>query len=62
MKVCKDCKNGEHDNYDEDIKLVYIRDLETKKIIRRCYMCYEHRTMYIDDVYEVNIIKRRILK
>jgi len=57
MRRCKDCQNGEHDNYEEDIKLVYVRDLETKKIIRHCYMCREHRTMYADDGYEVNIIK-----
>jgi len=57
MRICKDCKNGEHDNYTEDVKLVYVRDPDTKKIIRRAYMCSWHRDIYEDDGYEVHIIK-----
>lgn len=57
MRICKDCQNGEHDNYDENIKLVYVRDPDTKKIIRRCYMCETHQEMYCQDGYEVIIIK-----
>lgn len=56
MKRCADCRNGEHDNFDDDIKLVYVRNPETKKIIRRAYMCHSHRDMYADDGYEVKII------
>jgi len=54
MKHCADCRDGEHDNIDDDVRLVYVRDPDTKKIIRRSYMCDNHRTMYLMDGYEVN--------
>jgi hypothetical protein len=52
-KQCASCRDGEHDNYDEDIHLVYIRDPSTKKIIKRAYLCGEHREAYLNDGYEV---------
>ena len=57
MTVCRDCANGGHNNYDEDVKLVYVRDPDTKRMIRRCYMCSDHRLMYEQDGYDVHIIK-----
>ena len=52
-KQCADCRDGEHDNIDENIKLVYVRDPDTKKMVKRAYMCEAHREMYNDDGYEV---------
>ena len=52
-KVCADCRDGEHDNIDDNVMLVFVRDPDTKKMVRRCYMCGEHRLMYRMDGYEV---------
>lgn len=52
-KQCADCRNGEHENYTNDVFLVYVRDPDTKKIIKRAYLCGEHRMMYLDDGYEI---------
>lgn len=52
-KRCADCRNGEHDNYDDDVKLVVIRDPDTKKLVKRAYECGEHREMYATDGYEL---------
>jgi hypothetical protein len=50
---CADCRAGEHINYDDDLQLVYVRDPDTKHIIKRAWLCREHRTMYELDGYEV---------
>jgi len=57
VKQCADCRNGEHENYDDDVRLVYLRDRETNKIVKRAFMCNEHRVMYDQDGYEVKEIK-----
>lgn len=48
---CCDCRNGEHNNYDDNIKLVVVKDPDTNKIVRRGYMCEHHRIAYSDDGY-----------
>lgn len=53
VKQCADCRNGEHDNYTDDVTLVFVRDLDTKKIIKRANMCSQHIEMYLGDGYEV---------
>ena len=53
MKQCADCRDGEHDNYDDDVRLVRVTDPDTKKMVKRSYMCEGHRAMYIDDGYKV---------
>ena len=55
MKQCADCRDGEHDNIDEYVELVYVRDPDTKKMVKRSYMCEEHQSMYLDDGYEVKV-------
>lgn len=50
-RACADCQDGEHENYDNNIGLVIVRDPDTRHIIRRAYMCEEHREMYLDDGY-----------
>jgi hypothetical protein len=52
-RQCADCRNGEHENYDDNIVLTIVRDPDTKKIIRRAYMCSQHRILWNDDGYEV---------
>ena len=53
MKRCADCRNGEHENYDENIRLVTLRNPDTKKLFKRAYLCKEHRDMYAGDGFEV---------
>ena len=55
-KYCADCRDGEHDNYDDDTIFVVVRDPNKEgrgKIIKRSYMCAHHREIYLDDGYEV---------
>jgi len=52
-KQCFECRDGEHDNYDDNVELVTIKDPDTKKIVKRGYLCGEHQTMYLDDGYEL---------
>lgn len=54
MKHCADCRAGEHDNYDDDVKLVVLRDPDTNRIVKRSYMCTNHRRMYDYDGYEIH--------
>jgi len=49
---CADCRDGEHMNYDDDVLLTYVRRPDGK-LVKRAYLCREHRTMYADDGYEV---------
>ena len=53
MKRCADCRDGEHENYDDDVMLVVVRDPETKNTVKRANLCNEHRGAYLDDGYEV---------
>lgn len=53
IRRCCDCRDGEHDNYNDDVVMTIIRDSDTKKFVKRGYMCGEHRQMYFDDGYEV---------
>jgi len=53
MKHCADCRDGEHDNYDNDVRLIVVRDPDTGRLFKRSYMCAEHRQMYTDDGYDL---------
>lgn len=53
MKRCADCRDGEHENYDEDVRLVTVRDPETGNLEKRAYLCAEHREMYAVDGFDV---------
>lgn len=50
---CADCRDGEHDNIDDDVLLVYVRDPDAGRMLKRAYLCAEHRYMYEADGYEV---------
>ena len=58
QKQCADCRDGEHDNYTDDVWLVFVRDQKTKKVVKRSWMCSEHVSCYLDDGYEVEHIRR----
>ena len=58
-KQCAECRDGEHDNITEDVQLVTVRDPETKKLVKRAYLCSDHRECHLDDGYEV-IYKARM--
>jgi hypothetical protein len=53
MRRCADCRDGEHDNITEDVRLFRVVDPETGKMLKRAYLCSEHVSMYLDDGYEV---------
>jgi hypothetical protein len=50
-KQCADCRDGEHDNLTDDVELVVVRDPDTKKLVKRSYMCGDHQAAYLDDGY-----------
>ena len=55
-RQCCDCRDGEHENYDDDVVLVVVRDSDTGKMRKRGYICDEHREMYLVDGYSVTEI------
>ena len=55
MKQCADCRDGEHDNYDDNVELVYVKEPDTGKIVKRSYMCSHHQQAYMDDGYIVRL-------
>lgn len=48
---CCDCRDGEHENYDDDLVLTTIKDPDTGKLVKRGYLCGSHRQIYDDDGY-----------
>ena len=50
-KQCCECRAGEHDNYDNDVQFVVVRDPDIKGFTLRGYLCGEHRTAFEDDGY-----------
>ena len=56
-KQCADCRDGEHENMDDDVMLIVLRDPDTGKLVKRSYMCANHRTMYSDDGYDIYKVK-----
>jgi hypothetical protein len=50
---CFECRNGEHDDEDDNIKMCNIVDPKTGKTIKRGNLCGAHQTMYLDDGYRL---------
>ena len=50
-RTCCDCRNGEHVNFDDDVRLTVVRDTDANRIVKRGYLCSEHRTAYEMDGY-----------
>jgi len=54
QKRCADCRDGEHDNIDENVHFVKVFDPDLKKTVKRAYLCQAHRIMFRYDGYEVD--------
>lgn len=52
--TCCDCRFGEHDNYDDRVKMVTVQDPETGRSVRD-YLCEHHREMYAVAGYTVTL-------
>lgn len=52
---CGECKNGEHDNYDDNVLLTKLIDPTTGEHIRSGRMCDSHREMYLQDGYQMKV-------
>ena len=50
---CKDCHDGEHENYMDDVVRVQVLDPDTRKVIKNALLCADHRAMYREDGYIV---------
>lgn len=53
-KRCAECRNGEHDNYNDNVRLVVVKNPDGGRV-RRLLMCEDHVTACLDDGYEVTI-------
>lgn len=53
MRHCAECRDGEHDNYDDDIRLSVVRDPDTGKRVKQSNLCEHHREAYRQDGYDV---------
>jgi len=56
---CADCRAGEHPDFDDDVRLVLIRDPDVPRYRKRAYLCSEHRQAYEWDGYTVTLIERK---
>jgi len=50
---CFECRAGDHDDYDDDVRVATVRDPEGGRP-RRVSLCGEHRAAMRDDGYEVS--------
>ena len=55
MKQCKECRDGEHDNIDEEVYKCKVIDPDTNKTKCICYLCGAHRHTNRSDGYEVKV-------
>lgn len=57
--TCTDCRDGEHENYDDDIDFVIVRDPDAKGggFVKKGYMCASHIEMYESDGFEVKSVQ-----
>lgn len=53
QRRCAECRDGDHENYDDDVQLTLVRDPDTKKIVLRAYLCGDHRAARRYDGYMV---------
>jgi len=53
VRRCCECRNGEHENYDNDVKMTVVRDPDTKKLVKRGYICETHVMMYLEEGFLV---------
>jgi hypothetical protein len=53
LRRCAECRDGDHENYDDDVRLTTVRDPDSGRIALRAYLCGEHRAARRDDGYGV---------
>ena len=51
---CYECRAGEHEDEDNDIKMVMLYD--DGVLLRKCKMCKTHREIFEEDGYTVKVI------
>jgi hypothetical protein len=52
-KECAECRDGDVIYTESDVELVYVKNPDNGKLVKRAYMCEEHQSMYLDDGYIV---------
>ncbi len=56
---CADCRDGEHENEDDDVRFVVVTDPDRpNRFVKRAWLCRTHR----EDIYEADGYTVRILK
>lgn len=53
MNQCSECRDGEHEDYDDNVRLVTVTDPDTGKQLKRAKLCGEHQEMHASDGYDV---------
>ncbi len=53
MRNCCECQKGEHPNYDEEVRLLMVREPDTGRLVVRGYICKEHAEAFAQDGYTV---------
>jgi len=53
MPNCIECKDGEHDNYTEDVKKYKVTEPDSNKQYRRGFICSDHVDILLTDGYEL---------
>jgi len=48
---CSECRDSEHEDFDDSIRLTVVRDPETNKIVFRGHLCGCHRDIRESDGY-----------
>lgn len=51
-KLCKACMDGEHPNYDNDVRFCVVSE-PGEQLGRAMYLCGEHRQAALDDGYTI---------
>lgn len=51
---CADCRDAERET-DGAVSLCVVYDPETGRMVKRAYLCAEHRAMYDGDGYEIKV-------
>lgn len=53
---CCECRKGEHENLDDNLKKVEVRNPDTRGFVLRGWVCGEHREAFESDGYEISPI------
>jgi hypothetical protein len=56
VKQCFECRAGEHDNEDEDVRMCVIKSPLSDERTRRGYLCATHRMVMEEDGYKVTLV------